>query len=269
MKNSLINCGKIWNVLSRRDFIKLSGSMFITGLFNLYLHPVLANIDLTPEFWRGRSDLPFIAITYDDCYLIKKLQELERLLEEYPDLKVTFFPIGEALLNTDIKDPGIWKRLYQKGHEIGYHTFNHVNPGVRSNTGMVEDYDKWYEACIKVVGDEPDVHFARPPGGSLSASFLYMCNERDLVAAMWSVSWGSSLEEAKKTMGNIHNGDIILMHISTVHLDISYVAFPYIKNIGLRAVTMTDLYAATLEKGMGSSSCTYPINHYQFQTCSE
>ena len=51
----------------------------------------------------------------------------------------------------------------EKGHEIGYHTFDHVNLGVMSPATALMDYDKWYAALTQVLGTEYNVRFVRPP----------------------------------------------------------------------------------------------------------
>ncbi|NOY97671.1 MAG: polysaccharide deacetylase family protein [Chloroflexi bacterium] len=257
--------------LNRRDFLKVAGAALAAGLAGVYAPAVLAaDDDHPPEFWHGRRDVPAIALTYDDCYLVKKLQSLERTLANYPEAKITFFPVGEALLSTDAKDPGIWRRFHQKGYEIGCHSFDHTNPGVRSVRGMIEDYDKWLAAYTQVVGETPTVRFARPPFGSLSASFRQMCAARNLVVAMWSASWGGPLDQAQKHMNDVRNGDIVLMHISTQDVEENTdAALPFLAARGLRAVTMSDLYFGTLKEELGAGNCTAPAYPYRTRACPE
>ena len=125
--------------LSRRDFLKLGGTALL-GLSASKFAPLGDEPNFTaPLIWNGTRKFKRIAFTYDDCYLLKKMQDLEALLDEYPDFKVTFFPVGTKLTNLDQQDPGIWKRLVDKGHEIGYHTYEHVNIGVMSPAAALMD----------------------------------------------------------------------------------------------------------------------------------
>ncbi|OQY31715.1 MAG: hypothetical protein B6243_08210 [Anaerolineaceae bacterium 4572_5.2] len=257
--------------ITRRDFLKLSGATLAAGMFIGYAPRVLA--DETDDesfraFWHGRRDQTQIALSYDDCYLVKKLQELENLLREHPDIKVTFFPTGEALLSTHEKDFGIWQRFLEGGHEIGSHTFDHVNPDVRSTRSLLEDYAKWMAALYQVTESRPPIRFARPPYGSLSPSYREMCTERGLVAAMWSASWGGELELAKKNMEAVEDGDVILMHISTQDVEVnSPVALSFLQERGIRAVTMSELYFASVQAEIGAGSCG--VVSYHGQNCPE
>ena len=87
----------------------------------------LADSAAPSVFSRGSKRLPKVALTYDDCHLVTVLQKLEKILDANPDVRITLFPVGEALLSNETKDPGIWKRFAQCGHDIGYHSFNHDN----------------------------------------------------------------------------------------------------------------------------------------------
>ena len=64
-----------------------------------------------PTIWRGSPRHRRVALTYDDCYLLRRMQDLEALLADYPEFKVTLFPVGVALLNLESQDAGIWKRF--------------------------------------------------------------------------------------------------------------------------------------------------------------
>ena len=257
--------------LSRRDFLKFGGATLLAGALGVYAPRVLA--DETEDvayqvFEHGRRDQAQVALSYDDCHLVKKLQNLEELLRDYPEIKVTFFPTGEALLQTDKKDAGIWQRFLEAGHEIGTHTFDHVNPDVRSTENLLEDYAKWTAALYHVIESRPTVRFGRPPYGSSSPAYREMCRQRGLVTTMWSASWGGELKLAKKNMETVENGDVILMHTSTQDVDVnSPVAFELLKTRGLRTVTMSELYLASLAEEIGAGNCGIPA--YRSQTCPE
>ena len=256
---------------SRRDFLKLSGATFAAGMLGIYAPRVLAagTGDVNFQvFKHGRRDQAQIALSYDDCQLVKKLQSLEIMLREQPDVKVTFFPTGEALLRTNEKDAGIWQRFLKAGHEIGSHTFDHGNPGIRSAQNLLEDYAKWLAALYQVTESRPTVRFARPPFGNLSPSYQKMCVERGLVAAMWSASWGGELELTKKNIEMADNGDVVLMHISSQDVDTNtpYV-LSFLKERGLRSVTMSELYFASVRENIGAGSCGSLA--YSGQVCPE
>jgi peptidoglycan/xylan/chitin deacetylase (PgdA/CDA1 family) len=113
--------------------------------------------------WHGRRSMPNLSLTFDDCYRGKTLQNLERLLAANASVKVTFFPVGQALINTTLDDPELWKRLLSQGHEIGYHGFDHRRPSALSDAHFLVDFERWLNAARQALGQEPAVRFARAP----------------------------------------------------------------------------------------------------------
>ena len=205
--------------ISRRDFLKISGLSFMSTAF-LQLDPSSIPYQEQPVLFKGSSNHNRVALTYDDCYLVTMLRRLENILETHPDVRVTLFPVGEALLTTEQKEPGIWKRLHQQGHEIGYHSFDHTNPDVMSNEKVLADFDQWLDALSTVLREEPSVRFARPPFGNTSPSFLNMCNKRGLVPTMWSTGWGGYTEDVVSyTVPKVQYGDIVLLHTRIEDMD--------------------------------------------------
>ena len=257
--------------ITRRDFLKLSGASITVGMLAIRAPRVLADgrQDLSFQVFRyGRRDQAQIALSYDDCHLVKKLQALEEILREHPTVKVTLFPTGEALLKTNDKDAGIWQRFITQGHEIGSHTFDHVDPSVRSTQNLLEDYAKWIAALYQVTESKPPVRFARPPFGNLSPAYKNMCTKYGVVAAMWSASWGGDLALAQKNIEAAENGDIVLMHTSSQDVDINTpFALSLLAARGIRAVTLSELYFASTREEIGAGSCEF--FSYNGQNCPE
>jgi len=185
------------------------------------------------------------------------LQRLEDILEQHPDARITLFPVGEALLSTETKDHGIWKRFRQNGHEIGYHSFDHNNPQVMSNEKVVEDYDRWFTALQEVLEDDaPLVRFARPPFGNTSPSFLYMCSVRGLVPTMWSTGWGGETESVVKyTVPKIQRGDIVLLHTRIEDMHTTEKALPELVDLDIKPVTMSRVYLEWLKEQNETKGC--------------
>lgn len=241
--------------ISRRDFLKMGGLSTLSSA----LLPFLPS---TPSFreqsilFKGSRHYNRIALTYDDCYLVTIMQRLEEILAGHPDVRITLFPVGEALLNNERKDPGIWKRFTRKGHEIGYHSFDHTNPQVVSPEKVVADYDRWQDALREVIKEEPQVRFARPPFGNTSPSFLHMCAVRGLVPTMWSTGWGGETEKViNYILPRIQPGDIVLVHTRIEDMDTTELALPALKSLNLQAVTMSRLYLDWLKEQNESVGC--------------
>lgn len=244
------------NSITRRDFLKLSGlSVLSTAFFRF--EPASTAYQEQPILYRGSAHYNRVALTYDDCYLVTMLHRLEEILEQHPEVRITLFPVGEALLNNQGKDPGVWKRFYDKGHEIAYHSYDHTNPQVMSPENVVADFDRWLEALREVLDEEPVVRFARPPFGNTSPSFLYMCAARGLVPTMWSTGWGGPTESVVNyTVPKIRRGDIVLLHTRIEDMDTTARALPELTERGIQPVTMSRLYLDRLKEQNESNGCS-------------
>lgn len=254
--------------ISRRDFLKIGGlSLLSTAL--LPFEPVANLPKQQPVLYRISERYRRIALTYDDCYLVSMLHRLEGILEQNPEARITLFPVGEALLNNQTKDPGVWNRFYEKGHEIGYHSFNHANLELVSPENVVADYDRWFDALRTVLGVEPTVRFARPPFGNTSRSFLYMCAQRSLVPTMWSTGWGGPTENILKyTVPKVQPGDIVLLHTRPEDVDTTKKALPELTIRGIQPVTLSRMYLDWIKDQNQSSGCDVdPIS--SVRTCIE
>ena len=255
---------------SRRDFLKLSGAALL-GISASKFIPMLEDEPnfTAPLLWYGSRKFKKIAFTYDDCYLLNKMQELEVLLSEYPEFKVTFFPVGTKLLGLESQDSGIWKRLVEKGHEIGYHTFDHVNLGVMSPATALMDYDKWYSALTQVLGTEYNVHFVRPPYDVISYTLDVLCQERGLVATMFSIGGGGDPNIVTRAIQKGRNGDIVQMHIRTEDYNSSMQVYPWLRDNNWKLVTMSELYDDYLREQVNPDGCDVNTGVSLTRTCIE
>lgn len=270
--------------LSRRDILKLGGAGFLAAAFA----PALRALQSTPAnnvlAW-GSKRQPKVALTVDDCYLAHIMQRMEKTLQANPQARVTFFPVGEALVSTNGKDPGIWKRIRDAGHDIGYHSFNHDDLATYSADEVFRDYDRWLKALGHVLEDEnPKVRFARPPYGNVTPQFLDLCNQRGLVCTMWSWGWGSGipgdrgaviLDNAKEAITNLvpktKPGQIILMHARAYSADAETLesGIPWLAEHKLRAVTLSEMYYDLQKEEHQSAGCDVDASPSLTRTCIE
>lgn len=255
--------------ISRRDFLKLSGAALL-GISASKFIPLQDETNFSaPLIWNGSRKFKRMAFTYDDCYLLNKMQDLEVLLDEYPDFKVTFFPVGIKLLDLEQQDPGIWKRLVSKGHEIGYHTFDHISLSVMSPPTAILDFDKWHNALTQVLEEEYTVRFVRPPYDIISYTLDVLCQERGLVTAMFSLGGGGEPDVVVKAIEEGKNGDIIQMHIRTQDYNSSVQAFPWLKANQWELVTLSKLYDDYLREQINSDGCDLNTGTSLTRTCVE
>jgi peptidoglycan/xylan/chitin deacetylase (PgdA/CDA1 family) len=261
-----LNFAMTGHILSRREFLKLSGAA-LASLAMRPLKPALDDSLASQALWKGSLRHPVAALTCDDCYLSTMLKALDEILAGHPEIKMTLFPVGETFASNEAKIPGLWKQFYANGHEFGYHSFSHINPGVQSSETVIADYDHWYEACSQVLDEAPRVRFARPPFGVVSQSFLDMCQARNLIPTMWSTGWGGPYESASSAIRKTSNGDIILMHTRPEDIANARKALDdEMVDSSIKLVTMTELYSAYLRDQQGFDQCD-PGSTARLKTC--
>jgi peptidoglycan/xylan/chitin deacetylase (PgdA/CDA1 family) len=264
-------------MISRRDFLKLGGVTLLAAAFsNLDPAGTDSTLPLPSPIYRGSGLYPRIAMTFDDCWHPEVLEQLSEMVVPYPGFHFTFFAIGDAIMIDETIRPGIWKQLYEKGHEIGYHTFHHVDPIVMSSKNLIADFDEWMNTLHQVLGFQPDVHFARPPYDDITPSFQVLCRERGLVATLYSIGYeASNTDQGLNYAVRTQNGDIVQMHTyedpNNNRLDVSITAkvLPYLADRGFQLVTMTELYNDLLREKNSSSGCDIGSGASLTRTCLE
>jgi peptidoglycan/xylan/chitin deacetylase (PgdA/CDA1 family) len=252
--------------ITRRDFLKLGGSALLAAGLGPARQAAAAG-RAAPVIYRGSDRLARLALTYDDCLLVTRLHMLQKILLEHPAVRVTLFPTGQALVNNESKDPGIWKWFFTRGHEFGYHSWDHTDPWVLSNDQVLGDYDRWQDALYQVLGAQPLVRFARPPFGNLSGSFLNMCSLRGKVATMWSTGFGGAVDVGVAAAKRARYGDIALLHTrnqpaiaqisqeESWDMTITSQILPYFDSKGLECVTLAVLYDDLLRDNHNAAGC--------------
>jgi peptidoglycan-N-acetylglucosamine deacetylase len=126
-------------------------------------------------------------------------------------MKATFFMVGA---NVE-KHPDLAKEVHQAGHEIGNHTFHHLD-GFRNPDGLyLDDIEK----CQKILQDKLAIAplYFRPPYGKISKSQSKLVLQNHQIV-MWDVlsgdyDLGQSFEKClAKSIKYSRNGSIVLFH---------------------------------------------------------
>ena len=182
-----------------------------------YLLIVLILISLSGEasakliaFSHGDREEKRIAISFDDGPLPRYTAQILAILEEY-GIKATFFMIGR---NVELY-PDTAKAVYEKGHEIGNHTFTHPHMPRISVEALEEEIKKTENALLQCGIPRPALF--RPPEGFRSQKQVERIHDLGYKTVVWSVDthdWqGRSVGDiVSVVLKSVQGGDVLLFH---------------------------------------------------------
>ena len=157
---------------------------------------------------RAAYDSKYVALTFDDGPSGKYTRALLDGLYDR-GAKATFLLCGYR-----IKDyPDIAQRIFEEGHEIGFHGYSHDSMKTMSRRGIAQELMD--TQALLPQGCRPV--FLRPPGGLSSDAVKQVAQARGLAILHWSVDphdWEIHSEQAieKAVLEQVQDGDIILLH---------------------------------------------------------
>lgn len=147
-----------------------------------------------------------IYLTFDDGPSPGITEHVLEILENF-GAKATFFCIGGNVA----RSPQLYKRIIAEGHEVGNHTWNHMNGWSFSDYS----YLKSVLECSKHVKSK----LFRPPYGKISRSQASALSRRFKIV-MWDVlsaDWRADVSRdqcLKNVTKNAKSGSIIVFHDS-------------------------------------------------------
>lgn len=179
---------------------------------------------------------PQIALTFDDgpSYYTKEL--LEGLKER--EVCASFFLLGK---NIEGREDTV-KRMYEDGHLIGNHTYDHVKLTALSTDDACEQVDKTRKLIYKITGY--NTLYVRPPYGLWPEEMEYCVT---MIPVMWDVDpedWTSGDVDGivKKVVSSARDGGIILMHDNyDTSVEAALEIVDQLKKQGYEFVTVDDL----------------------------
>lgn len=156
-----------------------------------------------------RAEAPkYVALTFDDGPSGKYTR---KLLDGLYDrgVQATFLLCGYRM-----KDyPDLTRRIWEEGHEIGYHGFTHKNMQQMSRRDIAKELED--SGALLPEGCQPV--FLRPPGGCCSDAVRQVAQVRNLAILGWSVDprdWAThdTASVERFVLKNVKDGDIVLLH---------------------------------------------------------
>lgn len=143
-------------------------------------------------------------LTFDDGPIPELTPLILDILNEY-NVKATFFCVGENIK----KHPEIFNLLLKNNHDIGNHTYNHLNGWKMSGSTYVKNVKKFDKLFYTPL--------LRPPYGKIKPVQIFKLATTHRII-QWSVltcdfdETLSGYECLQIAIGNIYNGAIVVFH---------------------------------------------------------
>lgn len=164
---------------------------------------------LGPTDWRGPTDVPAVALTFDDG----PSDDTERLLDVLGErgVRATFFAVGRCVE----RRPALARRIVAEGHEIGNHSYSHPIYLYRSGPETHQELARTQAIIADATGVTPVL--SRPPCGVRTPAYFRACRELGLRTIQWTVAgfdWLARPPEriASTVLAGCGPGAIVLLH---------------------------------------------------------
>ncbi len=156
---------------------------------------------------------PLIAITFDDGPSPEFTPKILDILKGY-NVQASFFVVGKHVKEY----PEIVLRMYNEGHDIGNHTYDHINVPTTPAPVLSSQLMATNIEVMKVTGEHP--LYVRPARGMYDARFRRLVELMGMQTVLWSLSsqdWRGSMSPEQminRLLSRVTPGDIILFHDS-------------------------------------------------------
>lgn len=182
----------------------------------------------------GDRNIPWVAITIDDCYDAKHIQAAVELCEQY-GAAVTFFPIGKALKYADAP---IWQRALDAGCEIGNHSWGHTDLTCLTSHKVRFQMLRTQQKIDQMLGYHYPMQVMRPMGGYTNAKVAKTVAS---VGYLRIVKWDVSQTDPQRALTQVQNGSILLYHARAKDILCLETLIPALQQKGYACVTVSEL----------------------------
>jgi len=184
------------------------------------IFPILYRI-LQPTFpsclWSGSAREPIVALTFDDGPHPQYTPQLLEVLDKY-EILASFFWLGVCVE----RSPEVAKAVYQRGHWVGLHGYDHqmftsfTLPILKQN--LAKTQLAIAQACeLDFDYVQNSVRDVRPPNGLFTPQILKSLQSWNYRPVMWSVvpeDWllpGVAVV-VQRVLSQARNGALIVLH---------------------------------------------------------
>lgn len=181
--------------------------------------PILYRV-LQPTFpsclWAGNSNAKAIALTFDDGPHPQYTPQLLKVLDRY-SIPASFFWLGACVHRA----PAIASSIYERGHWIGLHGYDHRSFPLLTPTELRQSLQQTQAAIAQACGLPPlQVRDVRPPNGLFTPQTLNCLQQWEYRPVMWSVvpeDWvrPGVTTVVQRVLEQVQNGSLIVLHDGT------------------------------------------------------
>ena len=195
----------IWFLLGAALYILV----ILLGLGNMAASLVSAGNRELPIYSVQREE-PLVALTFNCAWETNDIPQLLDLLEK-ENIKATFFLVGQWVE----RYPDSVRQIAAAGHEIGNHSYSHVDFVGEQENIILQQMDKTAALIRDLTGTSPGL--ARVPSGSYDSRVIRLLRRQGYEVIQWdvdSVDWQKppADEMTRKVVENVQNGSIVLFH---------------------------------------------------------
>lgn len=218
-----------------KDYLKIeTGSQLITAAGTEPFDPAAVE---PAEALVVDKDKPMIALTFDDGPSNKVTPRILDTLKAN-NARATFFVVGNRVDSY----AEVLRREYEEGHEIGNHTYNHPSLIKLKPAEVTAQAQETDSRVARLTSFTPQL--IRPPYGAYNDLVKKSVAKPFVLWSVDTLDWKSKNKDAviKAVMGNVRDGDIILMHdLYGSTADACEVIIPELTKQGFQFVTVSEL----------------------------
>ncbi|HEY8361353.1 MAG TPA: polysaccharide deacetylase family protein [Tissierellaceae bacterium] len=191
-------------------------------------------------YYRGDVDDKIVAFACNVDWGNEYIPEMLKIFNDY-NIRITYFVTGRWAEN----NREILKQIYESGHEIGNHGYNHVDYDKLTYEKNREEIEKTHN-IIKEILDMDAKYFA-PPSGAYNENTIKASKDLGYKLIMWSVDtidWRKDSTKdiiIKRVIEKIHNSAIVLMHPTEETVKALPEIIDYLKSNGYEIGKISDI----------------------------
>ena|GEM_PF-194602 len=184
-----------------------------------------------------KKNAKLIALTFDDGPKAQTTSQLLDILKR-EQVQATFFMLGQCIAG----NPDIVRRAYAEGHQIGTHTYNHVNLTKVGRQTALNEIQSGELVAQQVVGVPPTAF--RAPFGAITNDIAALTPNPVIGWSVDTQDWLTRNADTtyQRVMSESFDGAIVLMHdIHPSTIQAADRIIPALKAQGYRLVTVQEL----------------------------